>query len=322
MGFGSVPLGNMGRVMSTSQARGLIQHAWTAGVRFFDTAPMYGHGLAEYRLAGELIDQDREAYTLVTKVGRTLTPAQEGSFDSSPWLNTPAMAMAYDYSYDGVMRQVEDGLQRMARDKFDVLLVHDTDRWTHGADQPRRFHEAVGGAFKALLSLREQGVVDAIGIGVNEVDVCLAAANAVDIDCMLIAGTYTLLDQQAGDELLPLCASRGIAVVNGRVFGSGVLATGAHPEARFNYGVADETILARVHALEDLCRRYDVPLGAVAVQFAASHPAVVTVCLGASTVEQQAQNYRWFEQAIPDDLWDELSSAFSLPAHARSSANR
>lgn len=307
-GFGSVALGNMGKVMATDTARTLVRHAWDSGVRLFDTAPMYGHGLAEYRLADELMDRARNDYTLITKVGRTLHPAPKGTFDAGPWLQTPPMRMEYDYSYDGVMRQVEDSLQRMGTDRFDVLLVHDTDRWTHGDRYRQRFQEAVDGAFKALLSLREQKIVSAIGIGVNEVDICIAAANAADIDCMLIAGTYNLLDQQANDELLPLCRDRGIAVINGRVFGSGILATGTQHGARFNYAAATAELVAKVQPIEDVCRSYDVPLGAAAVQFAAAHPSIANVCLGAGSVEQQNQTYSWLEQDIPADLWNELAA--------------
>ena len=309
LSFGSVALGNMREVVPTADARALVHHAWAAGLRLFDTAPMYGHGLAEYRLGGELMDFERGSYALVTKVGRRLIPARDGSFDSAPWVHVPPMRMEYDYSYDGVMRQVADSLQRMGTDRFDVLLVHDTDRWTHGPDQPRRFQEALRGAFKALLALRDEGVVRAIGIGVNEVDVCIDAAEAVDIDCVLLAGTQTLLNQQASRELLPLCTSRGIAVLNGRVFGSGILATGTQPGARFNYAPAASDVVHKVHALENICRSYDVPLGAAALQFAARHPAVVSVCVGTRTIAQQERNFMWFEQEIPVDLWDELAAA-------------
>lgn len=308
IGFGSLTLGNMGKVTPPDVVSALVRHALDSGVRVFDTAPMYGHGLSEYRLGAELRDRDRQSYRLITKVGRTLHPAAPGSFDTAPWINTPPMRVEFDYSYDGVMRQVEDSLQRMGTDHFDVLLVHDIDRWTHGADQPEHFRAALDGAFKALLSLRDQKAVGAIGAGVNEVDVCLAIADAVDIDCLLIAGTYCLLDQQADVELLPLCETRGIAVVNGRIFGSGIMATGARGDARFDYAPAPTEVLARVQAFEKVCRRYDVPLGAVAIQFAAAHPTISTVCIGARNVSQQSEAFGWLEQHIPADLWAELKA--------------
>jgi D-threo-aldose 1-dehydrogenase len=261
---------------------------------------MYGHGLAEYRLAGELRGKPRDSYFLVTKVGRTLSPGDPG--DTSPWVETAPFTMAFDYSYDGVFRQVEHSLQRMGVSHFDALLVHDTDRFTHGDDQPQQFRKAVDGAFRALVKLRDEGVTRSIGIGVNETDVCLEALRRVDIDCMLIAGTYNLLDQSAADELLPACLERGVAVINGRIFGSGILATGPNNRARFNYAVAPTPIVDKVRSIERLCVDAGVDLGALATQFAASHPAVASVCLGARTVEQQECNLRWMATDVPTEL--------------------
>ena len=301
-GLGTVALGNMGRVVPTAESRAVIDTAWDNGVRFFDTAPMYGHGLAEYRLAEQLRDHVRDSYFLVTKVGRTLSPLASPG-DTNPWLATPPLAMTFDYSYDGVLRQVEASLQRMGTDRIDALLVHDTDRFTHGEAQPERFQEAIDGAFRALLRLRDEGVTRAIGIGVNETDVCLAALKAVDIDCMLIAGTYNLLSTTALSELLPECDRRGVAVINGRVFGSGILATGTTVGARFNYLTAPAPVVDRVRQIEFLCADFGVEIGAVATRFASSHPAIANVCLGARTVHQQEQNFRWMNAVIPDELW-------------------
>lgn len=180
----------------------------------------------------------------------------------------------------------------MGTDRFDVLLVHDVDRFTHGNEQPAVSKEAVDGAFRALASLRDQGVVRAIGIGANEVDVCVDTISAVEIDCVLIAGAYSLLDHEAAVHLFPLCLQRGVAVLNGRVFGSGILATGAQPDARFEYATAPAAVADRVRAIERVCREHAVPLGVAAVQFAASHPAVTNVCVGFRTAAQQAQCFR------------------------------
>lgn len=305
-GFGSVALGNMGRVVSTGESRSVIDAAWDGGVRFFDTAPMYGHGLAEYRLAEQLRDRPRDEYFLVTKVGRTLTPTSDPG-DTSPWVDTPPMRLEFDYSYDGVMRQVDASLQRMGTDHFDALLVHDIDRFTHGDSQGERFREALDGAFPALVRLRDEGVTRAVGIGVNETDVCLAALEKVDLDCLLIAGTFTLLDQSAEEELLPECDRRGVAVINGRVFGSGILATGTTADARFNYAAAPPNVVAAVRQMEDVCARHGVELGAAATRFAGSHPAVANVCIGARTATQQARIGRWMQAEIPDELWPELA---------------
>ena len=306
MGFGSVPLGNFGKPMDSSSAHNLIQRAWDDGVRFFDTAPMYGHGLAEYRLGHFLRGKKREDFQLVTKVGRTLLPAKPGTFESAPWVETPPFKMEFDYSYDGVMRQVEDSLQRLGTYYLDVVLIHDTDRWTHGNDYQARFNEAVAGAAKALVKLRDEKVVKAIGFGVNEVDVCLNALDHVDVNAFLIAGTYTLLNQSAGRELLPRCQDLGVGVINGRVFGSGILATGSSIDAKFDYAVASKEIVTKVQKIEEVCKTYGVSLGAAAIQFAAKGPAIANVCIGSRTIQQQSEIGAWFEQSIPDEFWIDL----------------
>ena len=306
MGFGTVPLGNFGKPVSSADAHDLIQGAWDDGVRFFDTAPMYGHGLAEYRLMDFLKSKKREEYQLVTKVGRTLVPSKPGTFDSTPWVDTPPFKIVFDYSYDGVMRQVEDSLQRLGTYYLDVLLIHDTDRWTHGADYQARFDEAVAGAAKALVKLRDEKVVNAIGFGVNEVDVCLSALDQVDVNAFLIAGTYTLLNQSAGHELLPRCKERGVGIINGRVFGSGILATGSSVGAKFDYGIAPTEIVTKVQKIEEVCDSFGVSLGAAAIQFAARGPSIANVCIGSRTIEQQSESYSWFEQSIPEEFWTAL----------------
>lgn len=306
LGFGTVPIGNFGRSMSSSEAHNLIQRAWDDGVRFFDTAPMYGHGLAEYRLADVLIDRKREDFQLVTKVGRTLVPAQPSTFNSTPWIDTPPFKIQFDYSYEGVMRQVEDSLQRLGTHYLDVILIHDTDRWTHKDEYPKRFNEAIEGAAKALTKLRDEKVVKAIGFGVNEIDVCLKAIDLVEVDAFLIAGTYTLLDQSAGRELLPRCEELGIGIINGRVFGSGILATGSTPGAKFDYSVANDEIVQRVRALEDVCEKFGVTLGAAAIQFAARGPSIANVCIGSRSVKQQSQSFDWFNEEISDEFWETL----------------
>lgn len=306
MGFGTVPLGNFGKPMDSSAAHNLIQRAWDDGVRFFDTAPMYGHGLAEYRLKHFLLDKKREDFQLVTKVGRTLLPAKPGTFESAPWVDTPPFKIEFDYSYDGVMRQVEDSLQRLGTYYLDVVLIHDTDRWTHGNDYQARFKEAVAGAAKALVKLRDEKVVKAIGFGVNEVDVCLNALDHVDVNAFLIAGTYTLLNQSAGRELLPRCQDLGVGVINGRVFGSGILATGSSIGAKFDYAVAPKEIVTKVKKIEEVCETYGVSLGAAAIQFAARGPAIANVCIGSRTIEQQLEISAWFKQSIPAEFWKDL----------------
>jgi len=306
LGFGSAPLGNIFRPVSTSEAHEMVHAAWTSGIRLFDTAPMYGHGLAEHRMSDALFDYSRDEYVLCTKVGRTLTPSKPGTFDHGVWAKVPPLKSEFDYSYEGCFTQVQDSLQRMMSDRIDVLFVHDIDRFTHSSNQPERFKEAINGSFKALIDMRADGLVKEIGVGVNEADVCYSVAQEVDIDSILLAGRYTLLEQDPLDDLLPLCVDRKISVVLGGVLNSGILATGAVKGAKYNYVEAPPQILEKVSRIEQVCRDFNVPLPAVAIQFAAAHPAVVNVCIGARNLEQWNQNFELLNVSIPDDLWDRL----------------
>jgi D-threo-aldose 1-dehydrogenase len=305
IGFGSAPLGNRFRPLDEATCRALVDDAWERGVRLFDTAPMYGHGLAENRLGSALRDRPRGEYLLCTKVGRLLRPA--GDHPSDPmWQIAPPMRIVYDYSYSATMRSIEDSLQRMLTDRIDIVLIHDCDRYGHGDNQPFIFERAMTEAARALRELRDQQVIGAFGVGVNEADVCVAAAQRADVDVVLLAGRYTLLEQEPLDDLLPLCSDRGISVILGGVYNSGILATGAVSGARHNYNPADREVLARVSEIEKLCATHDVPIAAVALQFALAHPAVASVVLGASTLKQQAGNVNAATAAIPHQLWDAL----------------
>jgi len=316
VGYGGAPIGNIFRPITAADAQAQIEAAWVAGIRAYDTAPMYGHGLSEHRLGHALLEHDRDEYVLSTKVGRTLTPAPRGSFDTGVWVDVPPLRADFDYSYDAVLRQVEDSLQRMCQDRFDILFVHDIDRYTHGDTQPKRFAEAIAGAFPALIRLRDEGVVRAIGVGVNEADVCRDVVKQVDIDCLLLAGRYTLLEQEPAHTLFPECEDRGISVLLGGVFNSGILATGPTPGAKFNYAPAPPEILDRARRLEDVCRAHDVPLAAAAISFALAHPVVKQVILGARNVDQQARNLAWLDTDIPADMWSVARAAGLIDADA------
>jgi D-threo-aldose 1-dehydrogenase len=296
--------------MTEEQAQNLLFDAWERGIRFFDTAPLYGHGLSEHRIGHALLHRPRDEYVLVTKVGRRLRPARPGTFPTGSWHEAAPFRVEFDYSYDGAMRQVEDSLHRMCNERIDVILIHDIDVWTHGpAAQPERFREAMSGAYPAIARLRDEGVVRAIGIGVNESAVCLAALREADLDCILLAGRYSLLEQEPLNELLPLCERLGVAVIVGGVYNSGILAKGAVDEARYNYARAAPEVLDRVRRMQSICESYDTPLAAAAIQFVAAHPAVANVCLGVRTVEQEAVNLASLRRRIPASLWGELKAA-------------
>ena len=245
----------------------MIQEAWNTGVRYYDTAPMYGHGLSELRTGHSLRWKNRDDYVLSSKVGRILKPARKGDIDYAPWTNAGRNTMHFDYSYDGTMRSFEDSLQRLNLERMDICFIHDIDVFTRGDEQPEVFKQAMDGAWKALSELRDQGVVKAIGVGVNEWEVCHAALEERDFDCFLLAGRYTLLEQASLDKFLPLCEERGAAVVVGGGFNSGILATGAVDGAKYNYAPAPADIMDRVKKIEAVCAEHDVPLPAAALQF-------------------------------------------------------
>jgi len=304
--FGTAPIGNFARPIDEATSDGMIQAAWDAGVRYYDTAPMYGHGLSELRCGHSLRWKERDDFVLSTKVGRLLKPAKRSQIDFSPWNNAAANEMVFDYSYDGTMRSFEDSLQRLALERIDICFIHDIDVFTRGAEQPEVFRQAMDGTWKALSELRDQGLVKAIGVGVNEWEVCYEALKQRDFDSFLLAGRYTLLEQESLDKFLPLCVERNAAVVIGGGFNSGILATGAIEGARYNYAPAPAEILDRVRKIEQVCRDYDVPLPAAAMQFVTAHPAIPSFIAGTRTVEQLQKNLGWFSHEIPGDFWVEL----------------
>ena len=305
-GFGTAPVGNIFREIDEQTSDAMFQTAWDAGVRYFDTAPMYGHGLAELRTGHSLRWKDRDDLVLSSKVGRILKPARKADIDYAPWTNAGRFTMHFDYSYDGTMRSFEDSLQRLNLEHMDICFIHDIDVFTRGADQPKVFEEAMEGCWKALSDLRDQGVVKAIGVGVNEWEVCHAALQARDFDCFLLAGRYTLLEQDSLNEFLPLCEERGAAVVVGGGFNSGILATGAVEGAKYNYAPAPAEIMDKVRRIEAVCAEYDVPLPAAALQFVVAHPAVPSFIAGTRTVDQLEKNLAWFDHPIPADFWADL----------------
>jgi D-threo-aldose 1-dehydrogenase len=305
-GFGTAPIGNIFNPISDETSDAMMQRAWEAGVRYFDTAPMYGHGLAELRTGQGLRWKNRDDFVLSSKVGRLLKPAKRSDIKFAPWVDAAPFTQHFDYSYDGTMRSVEDSLQRMGLERLDICFIHDIDVFTRGAEQAAVFAQAMNGCWRALESLRNQGVIKAIGVGVNEWEVCYEALKQRDFDCFLLAGRYTLLEQDALNDFLPMCERRGVAVVVGGGFNSGILATGAKPGAKYNYAAAPAAILERVTRIEGVCAEYGVPLPAAALQFVVAHPAVPSFLAGTRTVEQLQQNLKWFSQPIPSEFWREL----------------
>lgn len=318
LGFGGAPLGNMYKALSDEQARQTVRGCYDAGIRYFDTAPLYGFGLSEHRVGEALRGQAREKFVLSTKVGRLLRAKDPATLDSGQFEDSLPFEEVYDYSYDGVMRSVEDSLQRLGTYRIDVLLVHDLDVWTHGSDEARRTRlaEFMAGGYRAMVKLRDEGTVRAIGAGLNETAACQDLAEAGDFDCFLLAGRYTLLEQGPLDTLFPLCEQRRIAFIIGGAYNTGILATGAVEGAYFQYQPAPPEIMAKVRKIEAVCARHDVRLPSAALQFPLGHPAVATIALGMRAPAEVAQNIETFAPPIPADFWAELKQEGLLRADA------
>jgi D-threo-aldose 1-dehydrogenase len=300
LGLGCAPLGGLFEEVSDEAAAETVATAWQRGVRLFDTAPLYGSGLSERRVGAALRDRPRGELVLSTKVGRLLE--QDGEAD--PMFIGAAARPVFDFSYDGALRSLEASLERLGLDRVDVALIHDPDA---------HYEEAVAGAYVALERLRGEGVVGAIGAGMNQSELLARFARETDVDCLLVAGRYTLLDGGALAELLPLCEEKGIAVIAGGVFNSGILAS-RDGSGAYDYAPAAPELVERVRALAAVCARWDVPLQAAALQFPLGHPVVACVLVGCRAAAEVEEDARLFELELPAGVWDELRAERLLPA--------
>ena len=305
-GFGGAPLGNMHRVLTEAEADATVTAAWDAGLRYFDTAPLYGHGLSEMRIGRVLAGHPRGEFLLSTKVGRVLEPCAPGDEASGIYQAPPPLKVRFDYTADGVRRSLQASLARLGLDRVDILYVHDLELAAHGSAEAyeARWDELTrGGGWRALDALRADGTVGAIGLGTNETAACERLLAELDPDLFLLAGRYTLLEQAPLGGLLPACERCGVGVVIGGPFNSGVL---ARQGGSYDYAAAPPAILARVERLAAVCARFEVPLPAAALQFVAAHPAVVSVIPGAQTASEVVANTRLLETPIPAALWAAL----------------
>jgi D-threo-aldose 1-dehydrogenase len=305
MGFGSAPLGNYLRPLSEAECDQTLAAAWDSGMRYFDTAPLYGLGLSEMRVGRLLAQRPRQEFTLSTKVGRLLTPCAKEEVNGFFFVETPQVRFSYDYSYDGVMRSYEASLKRLGLERVDILYVHDICGLVHGGREASeaRIQELIEtGGWRALTELRDNGDVAAIGAGVNEWEPCARLLELVDPDLFLLAGRYTLLEQVPLDTLFPECAKRGVRIVAGGPYNSGILAGGT----TYNYAEAPAEVLARARAIDDVCRTHGVTLPAAALQFILANPLVVSVIPGGQTVAETKHNASVLNEAIPSALWRDL----------------
>jgi len=312
LGFGGAPLGNMYRPMTEKEARATLDAAWSVGCRYFDTAPLYGLGLSETRLNGFLRAKPRDSYLISTKVGRLLElSTQHARARQSQFFEVPSRVERFDYSYDGVMRSLEFSLERLGLDNIDVVYAHDVDVFTHGTKEAsdQRISEFMSGGHKALVKLRDSGAIKAIGAGINEWSVAERLARTGDFDLFLLAGRYTLLEQEALASFLPYCVENKIGVVIGGPFNSGILATGPKQGAHYNYVQAPKAVLERVAKIQAICAAHKIKLAEAAIRFPLSHPAIVSVIPGAQKAGEVHRNSQMLAAKIPPALWRDLKSA-------------
>lgn len=296
-GLGTAPLAGLYEAVPEAKGLAVISRAWDAGIRHFDTAPLYGSGLAEIRVGKALHDKPRDEFVLATKVGRLLradAPPEPGQ----NFKGTPPVNPVFDFSYDGVMRSVDESMERLQLDRIDILHIHDPDA---------HYDDAIRGAYRALDHLRSEGVIRAVGAGMNQAEMLSRFAREGRFDCLLLAGRYTLLDQVALDELLPICVEQGIGIIAAGVYNSGILAD-PKPGARYNYTAAPAPLLDRARKIRSVCDSHGVPLKAAALQFPLGHPAVSCVVVGCRSVEQLAESLAMFEADIPAALWRDLKA--------------
>jgi len=320
LGFGSAPLGNLYKAMSEAQATDVLDAMWKGGLRYLDTSPQYGLGLSETRLNHFLRGKKRSDYVISTKVGRLLKPCKPAErIAIGKFFDVPSRREVFDYSYDGIMRSFEASLERLGLDIIDILFVHDVDVFTHGSTEVRDMYVSMlmTSGYKALAKLRDEKVIKAFGAGVNEWQVCETLAKAGDFDLFLLAGRYTLLEQEALNSFLPLCEQRGIGIVLGGVYNSGILASGAVKGAMYNYNPAPKHILHRVAAIEVICKKHKVKLAEAALQFPLSHPCVVSVIPGATSPQQVFFNLKTVSKKLPKALWKDLKAAGLMDERAK-----
>ena len=302
VGLGAAQFGNLNRETTDEASTEAVRAAWATGIRYFDTAPHYGIGLSELRLGAALREFPRDEYVVSSKVGRALVPTPEraGEQDEHGFVTPALFRREWDFSRDGILRSVEESLSRLGLDHLDIAYLHDPDsHWQQAST------EGIG----ALIELRDQGVVRAIGAGMNQSAMLADFVRECDVDVVMLAGRYTLLDRSAADDLLPLALERGVGVVAAAIYNSGLLSRAVVPDdAHYDYQPAPRELVERARAMAAVCERHGVTLPDAAVQFALRHPAVVSVVVGTRTAEQVVSSVQRYEAVIPDAVWDELDA--------------
>ncbi|MFN8007291.1 MAG: aldo/keto reductase [Terriglobia bacterium] len=300
LGLGCASLGDLYGDISDEQASAVVHQAFQLGLNLFDTAPLYGYGKSERRLGKALAELPRDQYVLSTKVGRLLVPEAEGDHSQDVyWKNPPPVRPKFLFTYDGVMRSFEESLKRLHLSRIDILHIHDPDD---------HWDEVLRGAYPALEALRRQGVIRGVSAGMNQCKMLVRFARETDVDCLLLAGRYSLLEQDALDELFPECQRRNIGIMLGGHYNSGILASDLSPGTKYNYQDATPAILERARKIRTVAARHQVSLKAAATQFALAHPAVTCIIPGTRIPERVYENFHLFEEVIPEVFWAELKA--------------
>ena len=319
LGFGGAAIGNLYRQLADEDAGAAVRESFAAGVRYFDTAPFYGFGLSEVRL-GQALQGAQSLPVISTKVGRRLVPTgpQDASVGREGYFSSRPFAPVFDYSYESVMRSHAESLERLKVSRIDILLCHDIGRVTHGAGHGARVADFLEGGYRAMRELRDAGTVRAIGLGVNEWEICVELLATCELDCILLAGRYTLLEQPALATLLPLCEQRRVSIICGGPFNSGVLAAGSRAAAstHYNYAPPPPDVIERVVKLEKLCADFEVPLQAAALQFPLGHPQVASVVAGCASGAEARNCAAMFSHPIPPAFWRGLRERGLVDARA------
>ena len=307
LGFGAAPIGDLFENLDERSCYNILENAYNSNFNLFDTSPFYGNGLSEHRTGNFLKTIDEESYFLSTKVGRYLTPEKNQNIDRGAWAGGLNFKLNLDYSYDGAMRSFEQSLLRLAVSKIDICLIHDVDKFTFGNEVDYYFKLSMNGAYKAIQKLKEEKVIKAIGVGLNDADICAKFANEGDFDCMVLAGKYSLLEHESAlNDFFPIVNKNNIGIILAGVFNSGILAKGIGDNVTYNYDKIPNHIRDKYIIVSEVCDRYNVPVPAAALQFSYANKLISSMILGMDRVEQIQQNISFFNHSIPDDLWNEL----------------
>ncbi len=309
IGFGGAPIGNLFEKLDEATCYKTLESCNDSNINLFDTSPYYGNGLSEHRIGNFLKTLEPDSYYLSTKVGRYLTPEKQENIKRGKWAGGLNFISNIDYSYDGVMRSFEQSLHRLAASKIDICLIHDVDSYTHGEKVDHYFKIAMNGAYKAIRKLKDEKVIQAIGVGVNNSDICKQFAEEGEFDCMLLAGRYTLLDQSALDDFLPIAEQKNIGIILGGIFNSGILAKGIGDNITYFYDKIPENIKIKYNKILRISKSYNVPLQAIALQFCYANKQVSSMIIGMDRKEQINENISNLNFQIPNDLWEELKDS-------------